>query len=148
MKEIKKEKIEYVTVYQAIDGTEFSSKEECLKYDNTAKAALFSRYNKNIILENSEYKIFKMGSDELMIDFVKIYNDKDMDTIIQLCVMYHSLSEDNKELLLKKREILEKAIKDEDFVIINRGYDYDEFYIINSLNGYIDELKKNIHKNE
>lgn len=33
MKEIKKEKIEYVTVYQAIDGTEFSSKEECLKYD-------------------------------------------------------------------------------------------------------------------
>ena len=148
MKEIKKEKIEYVTVYQAIDGTEFSSKEECLKYDNTAKAALFSRYNKNIILENSEYKIFKIGSDELMIDFVKIYNDKDMDTIIQLCVMYHSLSEDNKELLLKKREILEKAIKDEDFVIIYRGYDYDDFYIINSLNGYIDELKRNIHKNE
>lgn len=148
MKEIKKEKIEYVTVYQAIDGTEFSSKEECLKYDNTAEAVLLSRYKKMIVLEGTEENIFKFGSYDNIINFIKVENDKDIDTVIQLYVINYNSMKDNIDVLSKKREILEKAAKCDDVVIISRGYDYDNFYIMNSLNGYIDELKRSIHKNE
>ena len=43
MKEITKEVKNTYTVYQASDGTEFNSKEECKKYEDTAKCVLLTK---------------------------------------------------------------------------------------------------------
>lgn len=40
------QKIEYVTTYIAKDGTEFKSEDECRKYEETAKCAIFGALQK------------------------------------------------------------------------------------------------------
>ena len=44
--------------YKAIDGTIFSSEEECRKYENTCKCILNAKYKDYIIVSDIEYNIF------------------------------------------------------------------------------------------
>ena len=49
MKEISVEKTLTVRKYEAVDGTLFDDKDECQRYENTARCVLLSKYNKLII---------------------------------------------------------------------------------------------------
>ena len=73
-----------ITVYQAIDGTEFSSKEECLKYEGTVECLLLTKYNRLVKRRVSEDELFNTGSDECMIDILQpLSSEADIDIIIQ-----------------------------------------------------------------
>ena len=63
MKEIIKEVKNTYTVYQAIDGTEFDSKEECKKYEDTAKCLLLTKYRPLVKKTVTEIDVFNTGSD-------------------------------------------------------------------------------------
>ena len=71
MKPIEIEKVTKVTHYEAIDGTTFTTEEECVKYEDTAKCVLLTKYKPLVKRTASECDIFNTGSDEYMIDILQ-----------------------------------------------------------------------------
>lgn len=146
MKEITKEKKSTYTVYQAVDGTEFDSKEECQKYEDSAKCVLLTKYKPLIKRTDSEYNIFTTGSDEYMIDILQyLSSESDIDILIQLHRLYCSGRKLNDEHYVDMRNKLEKCLKNRDIVLIGRGteYDgYDNFFILTTLQEVTDNITK------
>lgn len=146
MKEITKEKKSTYTVYQAIDGTEFNSKEECQKYEDTAKCLLLTKYKPLVKRTVSEYDIFNTGSDEYMIDILQyLSSESDIDILIQLDRLYCGGKKLNDDFYNNMRSRLEKCLKNRDIVLIGRGteYDnYDNFYILTTLQEITDNITK------
>ena len=148
MKEITKEMKSAYTVYQAIDGTEFNSKEECQKYEDTAKCLLLTKYKPLVKRTVSEYDIFNTGSDEFMIDILQcLSSESDIDILIQLNRLYYSGRKLDDDFYDNMRSKLEKCLKNRDVILIGRGteYDgYDNFYILATLQ----EITNNIIREE
>ena len=146
MKEITKEVKNTYTVYQASDGTEFNSKEECKKYEDTAKCLLLTKYRPLVKKTVSEYDVFNTGSDEYMVDILQCLRDEaDIDILIQLHRLYNSSRKINDDFYNNLRSKLEKCFEDKDIILIGRGteYDgYDNFYVLTSLQ----EISNNITK--
>ena len=146
MKEITKEMKSTYTVYQAIDGTEFNSKEECQKYEDTAKCLLLTKYKPLVKRTVSEYDIFNTGSDEYMIDILQyLSSESDIDILIQLNRLYYSGRRLDDDFYDNMRSKLEKCLKNRDIVLIGRGteYDgYDNFYILATLQEITDNITK------
>lgn len=146
MKEIVKEQKSIYIIYQAIDGTEFNSEEECLKYENTAKCLLLTKYKPLVKRTVSEYDIFNTGSDEYMIDILQyLSNESDIDILIQLHRLYCSGRKLNDEYYVDMRNKLEKCLKNRDIVLIGRGteYDgYDDFFILTTLQEISNKITK------
>lgn len=144
MKEIIKEKKSTYTAYLAIDGTEFTSKEECQKYENTAKCLLLTKYKPLVKRTDSEYNIFNTGCDEFMIDILHpLTLESDIDIIIQLYSLYNYTRENDYYDNVKKK--LEEYLKTKDTILIARGtaYDgYDNFYILTTLQEILNKLTK------
>lgn len=147
MKIIKKEYINYIEEYEAVDGTIFNSKEECIKYENSAAAVLKSRYKKLVIKETDEWNLFKFGSENEFIDVIKLWSEKDIDLVLQLSCLYNPHLKD--DLIDKHRKLLEKAYNENTLVFISKGNEYDtNFWIRTSeseMNDTINELYKLIN---
>ena len=146
MKEIIKEVKNTYTVYQASDGTEFNSKEECKKYEDTAKCLLLTKYRPLVKKTVSEYDVFNTGSDEYMVDILQCLRDEaDIDILIQLHRLYNSSRKINDDFYNNLRSKLNKCFEDKDIILIGRGteYDgYDNFYVLTTLQ----EISNNITK--
>ena len=148
MKPIEIEKVTKVTRYEAIDGTTFTTEEECVKYEDTAKCVLLTKYKPLVKRTASECDIFNTGSDEYMIDILQyLSSESDIDILIQLHKLYCSSRKFNDDFYDKMRSKLEKCLKNRDIVLIGRGteYDgYDNFYILTTLQ----DITNNITKGE
>lgn len=146
MKPIEIEKVTKVTRYEAIDGTTFTTKEECVKYEDTAKCVLLTKYKPLVKRTASECDIFNTGSDEYMIDILQyLSSESDIDILIQLHRLYCSNRNLNDDFYNKMRSKLEKCLKNRDIVLIGRGteYDgYDNFYILTTLQDITDNITK------
>ena len=146
MKPIEIEKVTKVTHYEAIDGTTFTTKEECVKYEDTAKCVLLAKYKPLVKRTASECDIFNTGSDEYMIDILQyLSSESDIDILIQLHRLYCSNRNLNDDFYNKMRSKLEKCLKNRDIVLIGRGteYDgYDNFYILTTLQDITDNITK------
>ena len=146
MKPIEIEKVTKVTRYEAIDGTTFTTEEECLKYEDTAKCVLLTKYKPLVKRTASECDIFNTGSDEYMIDILQyLSSESDIDILIQLHRLYCSGGNLNDDFYDKMRSKLEKCLKNRDIVLIGRGteYDgYDNFYILTTLQDITDNITK------
>ena len=146
MKPIEIEKVTKVTHYEAIDGTTFTTEEECQKYEDTAKCVLLTKYKPLVKRTASEYDIFNTGSDEYMIDILQyLSSESDIDILIQLHRLYCSGRNFNDDFYDKMRSKLEKCLKNRDIVLIGRGteYDgYDNFYILSTLQEITDNITK------
>lgn len=144
MKEILRERKSTYTIYQAVDGTEFNSKEECKKYEDTAKCLLLTKYRPLVKKTVTEFAIFNTGSDEYMMDILQCLRDEtDIDILIQLHRLYNSDRKINDDFYNNLRSRLEKCFEDKDIILIGRGteYDgYDNFYVLTSLQ----EISNNI----
>lgn len=135
MKEIQKETKQYITVYEAIDGTEFKSKEECKKYEESAKCVLIAKYNKLVVRSCVESNIFGcIGSEEEAINIVKLSNTSDIDTILKLIALHSPSIARNPEWLQKIESRLTDAYNSNSLVIIGRGYEGDCFYLSTTFN--------------
>lgn len=129
MKEIKEEVIHksYVTKYKALDGTIFDDSEECKKYEASAKGMLLVKYKELEIKMISEYNLFGVGSEEYYVSVVKLRNESDVDLMTQLYFLFNPRYENDSCCIEEARSIFRKAIKTGDFLIINRGCEYDHF---------------------
>ena len=140
MKEIKETETRYIIKYQAIDGEIFNTKEECEKYDSTAKAVITSKFNK---LEKVEYSSWDVhgGSDDNVTLAIKIKSQKDADILLQRFYLDNSwvLSGNDERYRDKYESMVEKALKEKDFILIGYNCD-DEMYFINTRNTLVNNL--------
>lgn len=146
MKEITREVKSTYIVYQAPDGTEFNSKEECKKYEDTAKCLLLTKYRPLVKKTVSEIDVFNTGSDEYMLDIIQCLRDEaDIDVLIQLHRLYDRGRKINDDFYNNLRSRLEKCFEDKDIIIIGRGteYDgYDQFFILTTLQEISNKIAK------
>lgn len=150
MKEIKREVTSVEVVYQAADGTEFKSKEECKAYDESARCMLYAKYNQKVIKSESEFGLLGFGSEECTIEVVKLETQADVDLITQLFLFENkrmALSE-NRDSLNRILVRMNKALSEKDYVFIGRGCCKDEFYYEGSRNEHIEILNKACQRDE
>lgn len=131
MKSVSKEVTNTVCGWEAIDGTFFENKEECKKYENSAKTVILAKYNKLVIKSGSEEELFYIGCGDNIVDIVKISKYSDIDIILQLYTLINGTpSEDS---LNKQTERCERALDTRDYLFISRGYDDDYFWVMDTL---------------
>lgn len=142
MKEVVIEKIVKETRYEAIDGTIFTNREECIKYDNTARAVLLSKYNKLVLKRLPESELLGSGSDECEIEIISVNNSEDIKTVMQLVGLenHHLLKKEYQDKYTKYMETLEYALKNNDLVFIYRGYQNENFCIDGTLKSRLEHI--------
>ena len=102
MERITKERKTTYSVYVACDGTEFDTEKACVEYENSAQGVLFARYKSCVINTFSEYELFNVGSDENYIDVVKMETDSDINTILQLQILFNGHVKDRNTIWYDK----------------------------------------------
>lgn len=117
MKEVVIDKVVKETWYEAIDGQQFRIKDECKKYEESAKCVLLAKYKQLVVKTVSEYDLHDAGSEEYMMDVVKINDDKDIDVIMQLYALYYS-SPCYRQYDDKYRKMCKKAFQENDYIFI------------------------------
>ena len=123
--------------YKALDGTLFNDKEECKKYEESAKCVLLSKYNKYVIKQCSEYDIFRVGDEYNQYDIVRT---TDTDLIKQLWYLYHPNYPDG-DYKREKLELIETCTRNEDYMFIFRSNDDDDYFdVISSFNTLFNDL--------
>ena len=149
MKEIKTERTVYDIHYEAVDGTIFYNKEECEKYDDTARAVLRAKLKKLIVKEGDEYLFFGVGCKDSLVYAVKMETEDDMNAIKQLWTLDHtsiSKSERYSEWESKAFTKIETAYAEMDVLFV--GEDCEGcIYIINTRANIIEDLQ-NIDKKQ
>lgn len=143
MEKITKERVTTYDMYKAVDGTEFTVKEECAIYEETAKCNLLTKYNKLVSCQTDEYELFTENED-LIVDIVPINDKSTIDIIIQLYKLFNPTQK--LDYFNKLRSKLE-SLSLPDTLLIGRGSTYDGcdgFYILTSLQELI--KKVNIHE--
>ena len=136
MKEVKKERTESYTVYQAVDGTEFHEKSECEKYERSAHGVLRARITKLTTGRENAWDLMG-GMDDHDIIGVKMNTESDLKDIQQFLVLensYYSFDK-TKEIF----DIMEKAYNNNDIILFGINCDGD-YYFINSRQNIIDNL--------
>ena len=140
MKEVIVDKVIKETFYEAVDGTHFRTKEECKKYEDSAKCVLLTKYNHMVIKNIAEYDLHLAGSEEYMLDIVKIDSEEDIYIIMQLYALYNS-HQSYRQYDDKYRNMCIKALQEDDYIFIAReNCGEDLFYIQYSRNELIANL--------
>lgn len=152
MERITKERKTTYSVYVACDGTEFETEKACIDYEKSVQGVLFARYKSCVINTFSEYELFGVGSDENYIDVVKMEDDSDINTILQLQILFNGYVKDKNTIWFDK---LKSYFDKGSFFFILRGYENDAFWVSKSLEESIQNivnrvdntLKVNIEEN-
>ena len=155
MEVIKKERqrTEYYEMFIANDGTEFDSREECEKYENSAEGVLMQRYKPLIVKETTEDYLFGWGSSDNTVEIVKPTSKDDADLIMQLVFLFNKYyrEDKNKHYAERAQELIDRAVKESDVLVIERSYDMDGFWIVGttaSMKEEIDKFVKPVEKKE
>lgn len=130
------------TKYKAIDGTVFTIKAECEKYEESAKCVLMTKYNKLVVQSCSEYDLLHTGSEDESVNIVKLNNDSDVNTVLTLIALHSPSAAKNIEWLQKIEQRLLEACHSNSLIIIGRGYNCDCFYLSFTFNEIINNLTK------
>ena len=150
MKEVIKERtnVEKYTVYQAVDGTEFNTVEECQAYDNSAKGVL--RGKLKALTVNDEYNGWDLmgGNDDNTIIAVKVPTEADIDIVLQNYYFDQPwiLNDGNQNSKAKIVLAVNQAYREQDVILFGFNCD-DELYFIDTRNNIIDRLN-NLDKKE
>lgn len=140
MKEINVKQEVFVTKYEAMDGKQFSSKEECQKYEDSAMCVMRSRYNELMVTDCvSEWSLFRCGCDDNEIHIIKLNSESDIDTVLQYYLLWHRLNSSYD--LTPQKAKLEKALTRDGLVMIGTGYENDNFFIIGSVGAFLEDFE-------
>ena len=137
MKEIKKERIVFDCEYEAYDGSIFKTKEECVKYEETAKCVIRKKFNDLVEHSSDECSLFNCGSDDYIIDFVKSNTQDAANAIMQILELYNA--NDNRA-----RKLIKEAQENSDYLLIGHNYDEDYYYILGTRTSVLNNIKENL----
>lgn len=141
MKIIEKEQTIICKEYEATDGTIFDSGEKCIEYEKTVECVLMARYKALVLLRSNEYELFGIGSENNHVDILKVNNSEDIKVVLEA---YSFINANNSSTtrIQEINEILVKAMDNDDYVFIGRGYDEDCFWFEGTGNVIIKKLEK------
>ena len=145
MKEEEREIITYNPIFIATDGTEFSTREECIKYEESALGTVKARVSKLIVFDtrgtNEDAFDVLGGYDDNEIVAFKPSTQEDCDALMQLILLENPYwgRDDMKEKRDARYNAIVEAWKNNDVVIFGTNCD-DEFYFINSRQNIINKL--------
>lgn len=138
MKEVTKEQVQKYTVYEALDGTEFHDKAECLKYEESAKGVIRARIAKLTVGKANEWDLLA-GNDDHEIIGIKMQTGRDVEYVKQFlmmeCYWYNNSPIERDKIF----DIMEKAYDSDDIVLFGINCDKD-YYFINSRQTIVDNL--------
>lgn len=149
MKEIKIEKKSYDIKWEAIDGTQFYSEEECKKYEESAVMVLWARFLKLVVAKHNEYNLFGVGCDDSTVYAIKMNTQDDMNVVMQLYLLDNPwlLKAQNGEQLKNRAfSLIDKAYRDNDILFVGQNCE-DCIYIIDSRQSFFERLE-NLDKEE
>ena len=129
METITIQETKYITKYKAIDGTIFNSDSECKKYEESAKCVLLYKYDKLLLVTNTEWELFGIGSEDDIIDVVELKYSSDIDLIMQLIALYNPHTSKNSEIVDKINKRLNEAFDNNSKICISRGCEGDGFWL-------------------
>lgn len=125
------------TWYEAVDGKTFKTKEECIKYEGTAKCVIENKYKKLHYTRETEDNLFGVGSEESYIDIIRITQDSDKEVILQKCAYYSNNIERYSKIL--------DTVSIGDYVLCFSGSEYDDyFYVMCNYTDYIKNLNSKV----
>ena len=147
MKTETRTKNQYYDVYIAMDGREFRDKAECEKYEQSAKAVVNANYKRLIVGTNTEEAFFGFGGCDNSVEFVKVTSKEDADTVMQMNFIINehmAQHPGNYDTTLDRmHNLLERAIKEDDILVVGRGWNDDEvFWIVGTRNSMKEEIGK------
>ena len=138
MKEIKKERTVYDYEYEACDGSIFKTREECIKYEETAQCVIRKKFNDLVEYSSNEYSLFSCGSEACIIDFVKPNTQDTANAIMQMLELYNANND-------RARKLIKEAQENSDYLLIgHNSYDEDNYYIWGTRNSVLNNIKKNL----
>jgi len=143
MKEVVKTKEVKYTVFQAVDGTEFNTREECQAYDSGARGVLRGKL-KNLIVDD-KYNGWDLmgGNKDNTIIAVKVPSEADIDIVLQNYYFDNPwiLNEGREEYRSKLILAVNRAYREQDVILF--GIKCDSYlYFIDTRNNIIDRLNK------
>ena len=124
--------VEEVRGYYADDGQWFRTKEECEKYEETAKMVVFKMIKEKMVAKTNVYALLGEGSEE---EDVEIFNVDSLKTV-ELLNRYTSLNTYDKHVLFTS-EMVGKNI------IIFWSYEHDWCYCHGTIDDLILKIKEN-----
>lgn len=145
MKEVTEERKVLDILYEAVDGTRFNSKEECLRYEESAKGVLKARLMKLVDYSDSENNILG-SSDNNTLYGVRLKEEKDKDVILQLYLLDHPhlLKEKDNKWVNRAKDLIEFAYKEKDILLVGEGYEGD-FFIVDCCKNIVDRLYNRVN---
>ena len=138
MKEVTKEKVQKYTVYEALDGTQFSDRAECEKYEQSAKGVIRARVAKLIVGKENEWNLLA-GCDEHEVVGIKMQTGRDVEYVKQFLMIECSWYNNSPVERDKIFDIMEKAYDNDDIVLFGINCDGD-YYFINCRQTIVDNL--------
>jgi hypothetical protein len=133
MKVISKERthVEKYNVYVANDGTEFMNEGECRKYDESAKGVLNAMLRKIMVKETYEENLLDFGSSDNAMEIYRPTCEEDKKTIMQMYLLVnpHLSKAEHQHYIESAEKLIDRAIKESDYLLVGRGYDYDGFWL-------------------
>lgn len=120
--------------YIAADGKEFRNKEECEKYERTAKGVIQADFEKLVMAEESEYGLFENfggGSEDYRIVRITIDNMEEL----RQANMYSQLI-NNKNLFTE--EHIGKSL------IVGTGWQHDACYLYGTIEELVEKFRADI----
>jgi hypothetical protein len=101
------------------------------------------RYKPLVVKTVTEYDIFACGSEDSVVDVIKLTEAKDIDTVIQLYRLRNSHLErpEYKKWIDEAHKKLSAALQGSGFAFIGRGCD-DGFWVLGSQDSAIQVIKE------
>ena len=125
MKRIEKEETKKVvtTMYVAIDGTEFTNKDNCEKYETSLECVLTARLNDITIRNTNLCTAFLEGSDNWDAKIVRPRNSEDINAINQLICLIRGTSPD----MIDERYVVKDTSIGE-CIVLCYSYEHDNMW--------------------
>lgn len=141
MKKVEKQRTTTYEMWQATDGTEFSSKEECQKYEESAKGVLRERFKKLVVAEENAWDLL-YGYEDNTVYAVKLETTEDVETLLQLYILEnpHITGEQYKDYLAKYTAMATSARCNNDLLLMGENCEGD-LYFMNTRNAIIGKLE-------
>lgn len=138
MKEIKKERIVFDYEYEACDGSIFKTKEECIKYENTAQCVIRKKFKDLVEHSSDECSLFNCGSDDYIVDFIKPSTRDATNAIMQMLELYGANDD-------RARKLIKEAQENNDYLLIgHNSYDDDYYYVCGTRASILNNIKDNL----
>ena len=142
MKEIKEETKSFKTIYRAVDGTDFTNKEDCEQYEQSARGVIMGRFKRLIITETNEWELLR-GEDVHKVYALKIESQTDIDIVLQAYYIDnpYMLKDDGNQAKYRKRyeSLCDRAYKEKDLLLMGTNC-AGELYFLDTKNAFIERL--------